>query len=359
MSQLAREKRMAEIKAALGIEIKANEVEHSTNAGFGAELVPDVQYSQEILNLIPTYSSLLAGLPGNHGNNLPASLEVPVLGEVGFFENATEWTTGAPTLGVQGRNKAPTDKVTLTPRKLDFTIDLSDELLEMAVTDVDAWVRGLIAKSGARTVESIIINADGTTGTTNSNSKGVAVSAGDTRHWFRPEAGLIETALTQATTYDMGVMDGSDFFAIADKLGDLYNPEDCIWIMNRSTLNKASTIDTFLEGYKSGKDSTLLTGAVGSLLGTDVFVSRNFAKRDATGAIDLLAPVNNTKGGAILMHKMAVQYGFGKELSIEAVRVPGRGYQLVGVMRFAHSIASKLAGQVDPTVALGYNATIF
>jgi hypothetical protein len=354
------EARMLEIKRSLGLETKANEVEHSTNAGFGAELVPDVQYSKEILDMIPQYSSLLAGLPGNHGNNLPASLEVAAIGELGFFENASEWTTGAPSLGVQGRAKAPTDKVILTPRKMDFTIDLSDELLEMAVTDVDAWVRGLIARAAARTCESIIINADPTTGTANINSKGVSVASNDSRHWMKPEAGLIKTAMTQTATYDMGAMDGTDFFAVANILGDMYaNPDDCIWIMNRSTLNKASTIDTFLEGYKSGKESTLLTGAVGNFLGSDVFVSRNFVKTDATGSIDLATPANNVKGGVILLNKMAVQYGFGKELTIEAVRVPGRGYQLVGVMRFAHAIASKLAGQVDPTVALGINATTF
>lgn len=351
---------MLEIKRSLGLETKANEVEHSTNAGFGAELVPDVQYSKEILDMIPTYSSLLAGLPGNHGNNLPASLEVAAIGELGFFENSGEWTTGAPSLGVQGRTKAPTDKIVLTPRKMDFTIDLSDELLEMSIIDVDAWIRGKIAQAAARTCESIIINADSQTSTTNINSKGVAVSAGDSRHWFRPEAGLRKTAIAQASTYSMGTMDGTDFFAVANILGDMYsNPDECLWIMNRSTLNKASTIDTFLEGYKSGKESTLLAGAVGSFLGSDVFVSRNFVKQDATGSIDLLAPANNTTGGVILINKMAVQYGFGKELTIEAVRVPGKGYQLVGTMRFAHAIASKLAGQVDPTVAMGINATLF
>jgi hypothetical protein len=45
--------------------------------------------------MLPKYSSLINLLPGNHGNNMPISAKVPVIGDANLFSGNAEWTTGA------------------------------------------------------------------------------------------------------------------------------------------------------------------------------------------------------------------------------------------------------------------------
>ena len=62
-------------------EQKANEVMHTTNTGFWKETVPVNVLLDPALDMLPKYSSLINLLPGNHGNNMPISAKVPVIGD--------------------------------------------------------------------------------------------------------------------------------------------------------------------------------------------------------------------------------------------------------------------------------------
>lgn len=363
MSKKLVDQRIDEIKALLngetksageGVETKAGEVVHTTNTGYGAELVPDSVLLNEIISLIPTYSSLLAMLPGNHGTNMPKSAKVPVLGEAGFFEGEDEWTDNGDGIydGVKGNSKGATAEIEINQKQLVLRIPISNAMLNYSQIDVETWIKGLIAKSAARTIESMIINADpATTGNINGTYNAKA-------HWALGHTGLRKTAFDQSSTLDIGTLDTTDIFTLNDKLGDMAtNPDDVIFLMNRSTNNKLSSDAQFVEAYKSGRDSTINTGAVGNLLGSDVFIARDFWKTAANGKVSATA-ADNVKGGVLAFNKVAVQYGFGQEFNIEVVKVPAKGIMLIGYFDFGFAIASKLAGQTDPTVALGYDVTL-
>jgi Sec-independent protein translocase protein TatA len=45
------------------VQENANEVMHTTNTGFGAELIPVDQLTSEIINAIPNYASFVQALP--------------------------------------------------------------------------------------------------------------------------------------------------------------------------------------------------------------------------------------------------------------------------------------------------------
>ena len=79
-------------KAEVAAETKANEIMNTGAAGFGHELIPTNVYTDPLLDLIPEYSRLLTMFPGNHGNNMPISAKVPVIGEADLFIGNTEWT---------------------------------------------------------------------------------------------------------------------------------------------------------------------------------------------------------------------------------------------------------------------------
>ena len=76
------------------VETKANEVVHTSNTGLGKEIIPTNVMSDNLLDLVSNYSKLLSLLPGNHGNDMPISSKVPVIGEAGLFSGNSEWTSG-------------------------------------------------------------------------------------------------------------------------------------------------------------------------------------------------------------------------------------------------------------------------
>ena len=59
----AKELQGIEVKEEVVEEVKANEAMHTTNTGFGAELIPTNVMLDPALDLLPKYSSLINLLP--------------------------------------------------------------------------------------------------------------------------------------------------------------------------------------------------------------------------------------------------------------------------------------------------------
>ena len=60
------------------LETKANEIMHTGNTGYGAELIPGAIQTTEFIDLVPQYSSFIGALRGNHGKNMNKIMQVPV-----------------------------------------------------------------------------------------------------------------------------------------------------------------------------------------------------------------------------------------------------------------------------------------
>lgn len=331
----------------------ANDVVHTGNTGHGKELVPQEAFANSIIDETIGSSALLSALPGYHGSNLPANLKVPVIGDFGYMENAPEYTATDGNLNYN-YSLPNTAIITLKSEKLIMTVPVSYEMLERGM-NIEQYIRDGVSKSWARTIESIILNADDTTGTDNINSKGENISAGDKRHWFRP-AGIRKTALEQDSKLDIGALDEADLFDLVGKLGDkASNPTDCLFVMNRRTALKVSQIPSLKNQYQNGRSSTIVKGMETNILGSDVHITRELSMTDETGSVSKTA-TDNTKGSIIYMNKSAPQFGF-TDIRIEVKKVEGYGYHFVVTGYFAHAIASKLLGS-DASVAIGYNVTL-
>lgn len=345
-------KTIEEAKAILGLEVKGN-VANTQDTGTGAELAPKEEFSRSVIEEIGASSTLLSSLPGNHGSQIPASLVVPVIGEYGFFQNAPEWTDTTDSL-TSNTQTTVSGQIKLENTKLIMTVNVSDELLARGV-DIESYIRARIAGSAARTSESILLNADNTTGTGNINKKGATITATEASHWFRP-AGLRKKALEQASL-NVGALTDADLFDLVGKIGDkAANPSDCLFLTNRVTALKISQLEAFKQAYMNGRSSTLVKGMETNLLGSDVYVARDILKADATGAVSNTAG-DNVTGSLLYIHKAAPQFGF-TDLKIEPKRVEGYGYMFVCTMYFAHAIASNVTNTIDPSVAIGYNITL-
>lgn len=335
-------------------ETKANEVVHTGNTGYGAELVPGAIQTTDFLDLVPKLNPLLGAFRGYHGRNLPKIAEVAIIGEVPLHNLASERTTGAPTAQiVQGLGKMPTAKVTLTQKKFLFSVDVSDEEVRFVnVLDVLATIQRKLADSSARTQISAIINWDTATAA-NTNINLIDGTPGGTEHYLAGD-GLRKTAFSGSTAFDGGTLAFDDFITLINYLGEkAADPTEVMFLFSRLSFNTALNITEFKSAYMNGTKSTIVTWALTSFLGSDVMVNRYLTAANTAGKISA-TPANNTKGQVLCVHKDAVQYGYSWEYQIELYRVPGYGWQVLWYYYMGFAIVSAKAGQ-DNMVALAYN----
>jgi len=347
---------------------KANDVMHSTNTGYGLELIPVDVLTDTVLEIIPQYTSILnAFMWGFHGNQMGVSEKQPIVWEVPFAQGNSEWTTGAGALS-QGIYKLPTADVTITQYNLLVSVDISRREMAYGVGDLQARVLANIAKSLVRTAESAVINADpntSSTGNVNSDDQAPATTfvltgwAKD--HRLLGRTGLRKTALggTVDVDYkDLGTLDMDDLFTLQSLLG-MYSTalSDLVILMDYKAYFAALKMDDFKEYSKNGKASTVITGALTNIAGVDLFVPRDFPATEADGKCSATS-TNNTKGSVLYVWKTAVQRGYWKDgLDIEIVKIPWLGYQVIGTMDFGFAIVDKKADMNDPTVVLGINVS--
>jgi HK97 family phage major capsid protein len=343
----------------------ANELMHTGNTGYGKELIPVEVLTQQVIDLVPKYSTFLPTLPGFHGTGLAISQKVPVIGEVGFFKGNTEPTTGAQAIP-QPSNRLATGEVQINQAPLLADVFITKRELNYSIVDLEALIKQRLAESLARTMESMLINADietGSTGNINSDDQApattFATTGGAADHRLLLDHGLRELAINgSGLTVNAGALDMTDFIAVMNLLGDLAsNPADLLWLFNRSTYNKALTLDAFAKANERGLASTIAGNAISNVFGADLFIARDLLKSEADGK-QSATPGNNTLGQFLLFHKAAIQHGYGQPFEIEVTRVAGKGVQLTATCEWGFAIAQLLAGSTDSVVGLARNITL-
>lgn len=338
-------------------ETNANEVEHTSNTGYGAELIPSDVLSQDILELVQQESRLLPMLPGDHGTGLAPNESVPVVGELGEFLGNTEWTTGAGALS-QGNSLLPTAKVTIPQASFIKSIDVSKRELNYAPAKLEGVIKERLAKAMAGTIDGLIINGDSESGGTgNVNSDDGAPTS--TNYYMQIDHGIRELGINgTGTSADLSTLAASDFITLLNILGDFAtNTDEVVFIMNRATYNKALLLADFADAAQRGEKSTVAGAAITNVFGCDVLINKYVPKTEADGKVSTTAS-NNTKGQIVALWKPAVQYGFGQEMELDVTKIPGKGVQITATFDFGFVIAQKVAGYTDSSVAVGYNITL-
>lgn len=349
--ELADVQKALETKQAL-FETKANEIMHTANAGFGAELVPGNILMTDFLDLVPKVNPILSQFTGFHGKGMDMKMDVPVIGELPLHQLMPEQTTGALAFA-QGLGKAPTAKVEIVQKERYFSVDISEYESRFSVVDLSAIIKRRLAESAANTQISDAVNGDTATGA-NTNVNLIDGTPAGTESYLGAD-GLRKKALASAaTSFDAGTLAFADFLSLVSALGENAADADAlVWLFGTSSHVSALALDEFKNAYINGVASSALTGNVPAFLGASVVKTRWLQKSNAVGKISA-TPANNTKGTVLLAHRAALQYGYNGDYAIEVYRVPGKGYQLIGYYFSGHAIASSIAGS-DPTVAALYN----
>lgn len=358
--QYSIDKVLEEKSSALALETKDDEVMHTTNTGAGAELVPGAILATDFIDLVPKISPFIGALGGYHGRNMPLIADVAVIGELPFHNLGTEWTTGAGSnYPAQGAGKVPTAKIEIRQKKYEFSVDLSDEEMRFVnVVDVMATIQRKLAMSASRTQEALLLNGDVVTAATgNVNSDDGAPAAAS---YYLGANGLRKAGL--ANGVDVGTLEFDDFLAVLAKLDDQgANPSEVLWLFNHNTYTKALGVTEFKDSSINGRSSTIYSGSLTNVLGSDVFVARDFPKTEADGKVSA-TPANNTKGGFLAAHRNAIQYGYNGDYQIEVARVQGKGWNIHGhYFMGANTVDNATGATIDDLsqmIAAGYNVTI-
>jgi hypothetical protein len=333
------------------METKANELVHTGNTGFGKELITTNVLTTDFLDLAPQINPTLGMFKGFQGRSMDMTMKVPIIGEVGLHSIEAESTGDTLTTVNASSGKLATADVTITQKKLVFRATVSDEEVRFSsVVDILATLQKKLADSWARTIVSALINGDTTlTATTNINL--IDGTPGGTEHYVACD-GLRKSAFTNSTTVDGGTLAFADFLSVRALLGENVS-NDLFWLFGTYSHNVALGVNEFAQQYINGANSTVLTGRVPSFLGYDVAVDRYLGKSNAVGKVSATGS-NNTKGSVILADKYAMQWGYNGDYSIELVRIPAKGWQLVGYGYFGATDSSTKAG-TDARVAMAYN----
>jgi len=355
-----------EYKELLKTKQNANEVEHTGNVWYGKELIPDDVLTNQILTIIPTYATFLNALNGFHGNSMGKSVTMPILGEVWYAVGVDERTSAA-LAHKQANRRLPTDKVTITQQTLYAQVDVSRQELLYSVVELESIIKKRLSESFARTIESVILNADSlvaATGNINSDDQDptLAFVDGAQDHRLIYDNGIRKTFLSGTVDVDfkdIGAMSWANIMETRGLLGDWsFDLSDLLLLMNGATYNKAITIPEFADASKNGQKSTIATWAIDRISGNDVYIVRSYPKTEADGKISTVTPTNNEKWGFLYMKKQAVQYWYGAPLDMEVYKILGQGISIVAAMEFGFAIVNKKAGNVDPWIVGWINVTL-
>ena len=349
----AKELSWIEVKEDVVEETKANEVMHTTNTWFGAELIPTNVVLDPALDLLPKYSSLLNLLPWNHGNNMPVSAKVPVIGEADLFSGNSEWTTGAYSV-TPAKNWPATGDVTITQWQFIFDIALSYREVEYSVVDVEAIIRDRINRAAARTIDAVIINADDTaswSGNVNGTYSG--------NPYFTQQDNWIRMVGIANTGVSVGTFTSASLLAVKNVIDAWYQADlsNLLYIMPANVYNKTLALSEVITMDKFWPNATVVTGVLAKAFGIDVLVARDWpALTNTSGLVDATA-ANNTKGSFACIYKPAVQYGFGQPLKLYLTECPGKWYIITATMEFGFAIADGVAW-LGNTVGIWINMTV-
>lgn len=298
--------------------IKSDELDYSTQAGYGDEAVPTI-WSEDIWER-PRQDNVIQNLfesvemPSNP-YEYPVEGSDPAVRYVVETKHEAQLSLDSTTRPIRS-SKVGTGKITFTARKFGLQVEWSAELDEDSISRLIPQFRKQAERAMQdKGIDNVAINGDTST-TTNINSDGETITESD-RNYLAYD-GLIHQALVTATTNRLdagGVAPTLQHLrAVRSMLGtaEAYNPNNLAWIMDFPTYAKLLNDDNVVTVDKYGAAATVLTGELGRIDGIRVFVSAEMALADADGKVTQTANVVN-RGRAQLVHTPSWKMGYRRQ----------------------------------------------
>lgn len=350
---------------------KANELDYSTQAGFGDEWV-GVEYSRRLWAAIRAGSAIVAKLPTVEVPQGTESITIPLEGaDPTWYKVAQATGTDSTTLRPNATvttSKLATASKSLTVAKLGARVVYSEELNEDSLIPWVAQLRKQLETSGAENLEAVVIDGDtDTSATTNINH--IAGTPGGTENYllfngFRKSCLVTTTANARSAS---GSLVDTDFLATLKLMGiaglNAMASGNTAFIIDANTnwkimeLTSVKTRDVFT-------NATIENGMLKGIWGYDVLPSffmgaawspsTSLRKFNTAGKVDQSSSQANNTTGAIL----AVRFdqwllGYKRRMTIKIQELPDAdAAQIVALTRVG------LAQRDTEASAISYNVGI-
>jgi HK97 family phage major capsid protein len=331
--------------------VKANELDYSTQSGFGDEFVPTVT-GTGIWELVRIAPMLLAQLPQQEftgpGDTFPISVEGadPTFYKIGQATDLNA-TTGRPDATI-GDSKIATANKSMTLGKIGTRVPYSGEMEEDSIVPWVPQVRRQTAKAFAEQGEHLLLDGDTATGaTTNVNHiGGTPTSTGAKQDLFLTFDGPRKLALVTNTANSRsagGSLVDSDFLETLKLMGSAgINALDRMQILFVLDLNTAWKAAQLLSAKTRDVFSNptieqgLLTGIWGYPVYNSAFMhfKSSVRKANTSGKVDQTTPSNNTTGSLLAIRKDQWLVGWKRRMVFKLQEIPDSdSYQLICTAR--------------------------
>jgi hypothetical protein len=347
---------MKGIKSLWELGIKANEVIHTTQAGYGDEWVPTLA-SAALWRTIRMDARVLASLSQFDMPSQPYQYSAESADPT--FYNVGETTAEAQlVIGANmpiGDSKVGTARITFTAGKIGALSFWSEEMNEDSIIPTEPQLRDQFGIAVAHNVDSVLLNGDETTGGTSNISYYGATPSVES---FLAVDGLRHAPLvtTTADSRDGGVLNLSDVNATRKLMGTAgINGGDVSQLvifcdiptgMTFEDLDEVTTVD------KYGAQATVLNGELGNIKGIPIIKSQDYGLTYTNGNVHSTGS-NNTKGSFVIVNRMGVKVGWRRRPRIYVGQIPfSDAWYILALTRF--DVGFLAAGMVGMT----YNITV-
>lgn len=312
---------------------KANELNYSTQAGFGDEWVT-LGYSPRLWEAIRFGTFVLDEMPSIEIPDGVESMNIKVQGADPTWYKVAQTTDNNATTGIPDAtvtaSKVATAEKTLSVAKLGARTLFSGEMTEDSIIPWAAQLRKQMETSGAETLENVIINGDTeTANSTNINAIDTSPAATDVflvMNGFRKLALVTNTANSRSAG---GSLADTDFLATVKLMGaagkNARDHSKVTLIPDMNTYWKSLELSN-LKTIQSFTNSTIENGELTRIWNYPVkpsgFMHATSAKllANSAGKVDADTDSNNTLGAILAVRWDQWLFGYKRRLTIETTR---------------------------------------
>jgi len=324
--------------AVRALPVKADELMHTDNTGYGSEWVPDV-WSTELWRKARSENVILPlfrviEMPSNPFE-LPISGTDPSVYYVPETQDEDDLTLAGSANPIPD-SQVGSGKVTLTAKKLALRVGFSAELAEDSALPLIPLYREQALRVMAEAIDHVLLNGDTETGAIgNINSDDAA--PGTTAKYLAFD-GLRKLPLVTNTDNALSA-GGAPSVALLRTTRFLMppryalKPNQCAWIVDSSTYAKLLSLSDVATVDKYGPYATVLTGEIAKIDGVPVLVSAEMPLTQADGKADVS---DNTLGQAVCAYRPGWVVGYRRRVAATMDYLPYYdSYQMVATVRLA------------------------
>jgi hypothetical protein len=293
-------KAFANIGGAIHRGVKADELEHTSNTGFGPEWIATLWQAELwrlLLNQTFIASQFRAFDMPSDPYIIPLEGDTPTVYSASETEDDSEYTY----LGQLSSSRIPTDNMSISAKKMGINTRLSKEITEDSIISMLPYIRERQMLAAQQSMDRVLMNADSTAGSANINTTGsTPASKSD---FLLGIKGLAKIAYDNSAWVDAGGANPGllKYRELHDRLDPefLNMSDDQFMVTTPRSFTRLKSMDKFLEAeIQSGR----VTGRFGDIDGIPVISSHYYGDATADGkksATDSL----NTTGRAMIVYR--------------------------------------------------------